>query len=81
MSYPQERVSFMLKDSFAKLFLTNKSHEKDLEIPIDTYVLDINSRNEIYKNPTDNLDCVNSPDDLIYIIYIINRKRSKGKHE
>lgn len=69
LSYPQERVSFMLKDSLAKLFLTNKSHEKDLEIPIDTYVLDINSRNEIYKNPTDNLDCVNSPDDLIYIIY------------
>ena len=69
LSYPQERVSFMLKDSKAKLFLTNKQHENDLEIPIDTYLLDINTRNEIYKNDISNLECVNSPDDLIYIIY------------
>ena len=69
LSYPQERVSFMLKDSKAKLFLTNKQHQNDLEIPVNTYLLDINTRNEIYKNDISNLECVNSPDDLIYIIY------------
>lgn len=69
LSYPQERVSFMLKDSSAKLFLTNRAHKDDLEISIETYLLDINSRNEIYTNSTDNLECINNPDDLIYIIY------------
>ena len=69
LSYPQERVSFMLKDSKAKLFLTNKQHQNDLEIPIETYLLDMNSKNDIYKNDVTNLECVNNPDDLIYIIY------------
>lgn len=69
LSYPQERVSFMLKDSKAKLFLTNKQHQNDLEIPIETYLLDMNSKNDIYKNYVTNLECVNNPDDLIYIIY------------
>ena len=40
LSYPQERVSFMLKDSSAKIFLTNKLHQKDLNIPIECYLLD-----------------------------------------
>ena len=69
LSYPQERVSFMLKDSNAKFFLSNKLHKDDLEIPIDTYLLDINSKNEIYNGPKENLKNVNNPDDLIYIIY------------
>ena len=69
LSYPQERVSFMLKDSNAKIFLTNKQHQSDLEINISTYLLDINTNNDIYKNNTSNLNCVNTPDDLIYIIY------------
>lgn len=69
LSYPQERVSFMLKDSNAKLFLTNRLHQDDFEIPIETFLLDINSRNKIYTNDTKNLENVNNPDDLIYIIY------------
>ena len=59
----------MLKDSNAKIFLTNRLHKDDLEIPIETYLLDINSRNEIYNGPKENLKNVNNPDDLIYIIY------------
>lgn len=69
LSYPQERVSFMLKDSNAKIFLTNKLHKNDLEIKLDTYMLNIDQSNSIYKNSKENLECVNTPDDLIYIIY------------
>ena len=69
LSYPQTRVSYMLKDSNSKLFLTNKLHKDDLEIPIDIYLLDIDNDNEIYNNDTENLKNVNNPDDLIYIIY------------
>lgn len=69
LSYPQDRVSFMLKDSSAKLFLTNMYHQNDLSIPIDCYLLDINNDNPIYKKNTDDLPCINSPEDMIYIIY------------
>lgn len=69
LSYPQERVSFMLKDSSAKIFLTNSLHKNDVEISIHTYLLDLNDTNKIYKNDINNLECVNTPDDLIYIIY------------
>lgn len=69
LSYPQERVSFMIEDSSAKIFLTNELHQKDLEIPIACYLLDLNDYNPIYKNDTNNLPCINSPNDLIYIIY------------
>lgn len=69
LSYPQERVSFMLKDSNAKLFLTNEAHKHDLDINIPCYLLDISSNNKIYSNSDNNLKCINSPEDLIYIIY------------
>ena len=59
----------MLKDSSAKIFLTNKLHQKDLNIPIECYLLDNVDSNPIYKNDTINLPCLNSPEDLIYIIY------------
>ena len=69
LSYPQERVSFMLKDSNAKLFLTNQLHQKDLTINLPCFLLDISPDNKIYLNPEENLKCINSPEDLIYIIY------------
>jgi len=69
LSYPQERVSFMLKDSNAKLFLTNQLHKDDLNINIPCHLLDFSSDNEIYFNSEENIECINSPEDLIYIIY------------
>ena len=41
----------------------------DVEISIPTYLLDLNDTNKIYKIDINNLECVNTPDDLIYIIY------------
>ncbi len=69
LSYPQERVSFMLEDSNAKLFLTNELHKDDLEINIPYYLLDNSFDNENSSNSEENLECINSPEDLIYIIY------------
>lgn len=69
LSYPQERVSFMLKDSKAKFFLTNQLHKDDLDVEIPCHLLDFSSDNEIYFNSEEDLECINSPEDLIYIIY------------
>ena len=41
----------------------------DLDINIPCYLLDISSNNKIYYNSDNNLKCINSPEDLIYIIY------------
>lgn len=69
LSYPQDRVTFMLNDSKAKIFLTNSTHKNDLNIYIPCYLLDISSTNELYNNLEENLPNINSPEDLIYIIY------------
>lgn len=68
LSYPQERVSFMLKDSNAKLFLTNALHKDDLEISISSILIDL-SNEEIYTGNTQNLNIAIKPEDSIYIIY------------
>lgn len=68
LSYPQERVSFMLEDSGAKLFLTNNIHAADLEISITTFLVDI-SNTEIYTGSCKNLNIPVKPEDSIYIIY------------
>lgn len=68
LSYPQERVDFMLTDSNAKMFLTNKEHSADLDISIHKQLLDLSNKDIYFKN-TENPNNINSPDDLIYIIY------------
>lgn len=68
LSYPQERISFMLKDSNAKLFLTNTLHKSDLSLSIPTILVDL-ANNEIYTKSTENLNLNIKPEDSIYIIY------------
>lgn len=65
LSYPEERVSFMLKDSKAKLLLTNNK-SNDLKLEIDTINLDDST---IYEQDDKNLPIKNNLDDLLYIIY------------
>lgn len=67
LSYPQERVDFMLSDSSAKLLLTDSFHREDLNVAIPQKTLDNNPEFMTYS--TENLEIVNSPEDLIYIIY------------
>lgn len=65
LSYPEERVRFMLKDSNSKLLLTNKiSNKIDYGIP----TLNLDDSNNYSKN-SNNLELKNDIDDLLYIIY------------
>lgn len=68
LSYPQERVDFMITDSNAKLFLTNKQHDLDFAISISKLLVDFSNEN-IYKQSSQNPSLRTNPDDLIYIIY------------
>ena len=65
LSYPQERIKFMLKDSGAKLFLTlEKNFLKNIKIK--NIIVD---KIDYTKESKKNLKISISPDDLLYIIY------------
>lgn len=68
LSYPEDRVNFMLKDSNAKFLLTNKSICNEINTSVSKFIVDFENT-AIYSKPTNNLTIVNSPEDLIYIIY------------
>lgn len=60
---PSERIKYILEDSKAKILLTYHGFS-DTEIP----VMDL-AKESVWKGETDNLKCVNVPEDLAYIIY------------
>ena len=66
-NFPKERIDYMLDSSNAKLLLTEKKIENkvnfDNKISIDL------DNNAIYDLPTENLEHINNPDDLMYIIF------------
>lgn len=68
LSYPEDRVNFMLKDSNAKFLLTNKSICNEINTNISKIIVDFENK-AIYSKPASNLKHINSPEDLIYIIY------------
>ena len=65
--YPKDRITYMLKNSNAKLLLTQKHLNEyvDFENCIN---IDL-SNTKLYNLDKTNLPCVNTPDDLIYVIY------------
>ena len=68
LSYPQDRVNFMLKDSKAKFLLCDEKTSSDIDADITKIFIDFKNE-KIYSNNTKNLKCINTPVDLIYIIY------------
>ena len=68
MSYPQDRVEYMLTDSNAKFLLTVDSMINDIDTPIRKITIDL-SNSSIYCLDSSNLNIQISPEDLIYIIY------------
>lgn len=68
LSYPFERVDFMLKDSNAKYLLTSNELKNDMNISIDILLTDLSNHN-IYNGNSTNPNHILSQNDLLYIIY------------
>jgi len=68
LSYPQDRVNFMLKDSNAKFLLCDEKTSSDIDTNIKKIFIDLKNT-KIYSQNSKNLKNINNPLDLIYIIY------------
>ena len=68
LSYPQDRVEFMLSDSNAKLLLCNTKTQNDFSLNIDKICIDL-SESKIYSLSSYNTNCISNPNDVLYIIY------------
>jgi amino acid adenylation domain-containing protein len=64
--YPEDRIEYMLKDSNASILLKSSSINKNIDFSGDiVYIDDSGIENE----EPDNLETINSPENLAYIIY------------
>lgn len=68
LSYPQDRVSFMLSDSKSKLLLCSKENKDDFNLPINKLCIDLINTN-IYSNKVSNINSCSKAGDTLYIIY------------
>lgn len=66
MSYPQDRVNYMLEDSSSSILLTTSNCNLNVNVPV--YNIDLNNKS-IYSGNLNNLNQLISTEDLIYIIY------------
>lgn len=66
LSYPKERINYMLTNSNSKILLTQKNlNNIDLNNILNIYL----DNTDIYNLPNTNLENINTPDDLSYIIF------------
>lgn len=68
LSYPKDRVEFMISDSNAKLLLCDSKTKDDFSIDLEHIITDFNNES-IYSCNSNNVNLLSSPDDLLYIIY------------
>ena len=66
ISYPKERIEYMLKDSQSKILFSKANLIEDLIF--DGECIDL-FEDELYTEHCDNLECINSSTDLAYVIY------------
>ena len=66
-TFPKDRINYMLSSSSAKILLTQKKLENRINYN-SKLSIDLNN-NYIYSLPNKNLECVNTPDDLVYVIF------------
>lgn len=64
--YPQDRIEYMLSNSSAKMLLTFESLKDKVSFENKLFV---ELKNDLYNYHKNNLDNINSPEDLAYIIY------------
>lgn len=68
MSYPEDRVNFMLKDSNCSTLLCNDNSLNDMNLDISKINISLSNR-KIYELSSENVANNLTPEDLIYIIY------------
>ena len=64
--YPENRIAFILKDSEAKLLLTQKYIGENIQYDIEKINLD---DEKIYEEKSDNPENINQSRDLMYVMY------------
>jgi len=68
MSYPQDRVQYMLEDSKAKYLLTTNESIKEIDTEIKSIAIDLN-KEKIYSKNNKNFKRNINQESIIYIIY------------
>ncbi|MCW3115037.1 MAG: amino acid adenylation protein, partial [Segetibacter sp.] len=68
--YPEERIEYILNDTSASLFLTNRKDKITTAVDNDIEQIDLERySSEISRQGSNNLDAIIEPDQLAYIIY------------
>lgn len=64
--YPEDRISYMLKDSKTEILLSQRSLSKKVSCK---KIINIDLNNSLYYHHKENLKNISKPEDLAYIIY------------
>ena len=67
--YPQERMTYMLKDSQAKVLLTDSVNVDKINNYCKDLAIEVVCVDDVQHSHSDNLECINNASDLAYIIY------------
>ena len=65
-TYPRDRIQYMLKDSEARILLSQEKYMKDIDTNIE--IIDV-CHTSIYDEKLNNLEKINTSKDLAYVIY------------
>ena len=68
VTYPQERIEYIIKDSKSKLLLTSKN-KNTFNLPIKSIYIDLDNDNIYNSNYKDNIFMTRNSTDLAYIMY------------
>ncbi len=68
VTYPQERIEYIIKDSKSKLLLTSKN-KNTFNLPIKSIYIDLDNDNIYNSNYKDNISMTRNSTDLAYIMY------------
>lgn len=69
ISYPKDRIEYILKDSNSKILLTSSNVTIPTDLLIKTLYIDLDNENIYKSNQTDNLNFIYNVNDLAYIMY------------
>ena len=65
--FPEDRINYMLSSSSASVLLTNKKLESKIDFE-HKVTIDLDN-NDIYSLPNENIENINTLDDLLYVIF------------